>query len=223
VIIRLRSAPVAGVVALLFVLTIAGLAAANTILNPTIVNKTPTTTSTSPLTTTSNTTPTTPFVDTNGNGIADTCEQNVVADPTKAAAEQAAVDLDHDGTISVSEAARSGRTGGKNCNHGGYVNSVANGADEQSETTDEAAPTTDCVPVPLPVRDPSLDGQKNAHGKWISTVAQSDATGGKNCNHGGAVSDASKADNAARKALRDAARAAAKAARQHRQDESGTD
>jgi len=211
VIIRLRSAPIAGVVALLFVLTIAGLAAANTILNPTIVNKTPTTTST--LTTTPTTPTTTAFIDANGNGIADTCEQNVVADPTKAAAEQAAVDLDHDGTISVSEAARSSRTGGKNCNHGGYVSSVANGTDEQSETTDEAAPTTDCVPVPLPVRDPSLDGQKNAHGKWISSVAQSGATGGKNCNHGGAVSDASKADNAARKAARDAA----KNAQQHGQ------
>ena len=218
--IRLRTAPVAGVVALLFVLVIAGLAAANTILNPTIVNKTPTLTST---TTSTTSTTTAAFVDTNGNGIADSCEQNVVADPTKAAAEQAAVDTNHDGTISVPEAAHSDRIGGKNCNHGGYVSSVANGsADEQSQTN-ETAPTTDCVPVPLPERDPSLDGQKNAHGKWISTVAQSDATGGKNCNHGGAVSDASKADNAARKALRDAARAAAKAARQQGKDENGGD
>ena len=123
----------------------------------------------------------------------------------------------------VSTVAQSDAIGGKNCNHGGYVSSVANGgADEQSGTTDESAPTT-CVPVPLPERDPSLDGQKDAHGKWMSTVAQSDATGGKNCNHGGAVSDASKADNALRKALRDAARAAAKAARQQGKDENGGD
>ena len=48
-----------------------------------------------------------------------------MADPVAAAAALAAADLDHDGTISVSEAARSGWTGGKNCNHGGYVSGVA--------------------------------------------------------------------------------------------------
>jgi hypothetical protein len=147
----------------------------------------------------------------------------VVADAPAAAAAEAAVDTNSDGTISVPEAAHSDRTSGLNCNHGGYVSGVANGSGAADEPTTESkdateraqdAPTT-CVPVAPPVRDPALDGQKNAHGKWISTVAQSDATGGKNCNHGGAVSEASKADNAARKALRDAAKAAAKAAKQH--------
>ena len=38
-----------------------------------------------------------------------------------------AADLDHDGAISVSEAAQSDWVGGKNCNHGGYVSSVAQG------------------------------------------------------------------------------------------------
>jgi hypothetical protein len=90
--------------------------------------------------------------------------------------------------------------------------------------TDEAATedTTDtaCVEVPPPDRDPALDEQKNGHGKWVSIVAQSDATGGKNCNHGGAVSEAAKKDHeaaaaarAAAKAERDAARAEKKAAR----------
>ena len=51
--------------------------------------------------------------------------RHVVDDPTAAAAAEAAVDTNHDGTISVSEAAHSDRTGGKNCNHGGYVSSVA--------------------------------------------------------------------------------------------------
>ena len=200
------------------------------------------------------------FVDINGNGIDDTCETgDIVADPDAVAAEDAAVDLDGDGTISVSEAARSDRIGGKNCNHGGYVSWVAQGScaeatptptpaqpafvtgdapeDATDETTTEstscdetavgptetptdAAPTgtptdqaadTTCVEVPPPDHDPALDEQKNGHGKWVSLVAQSDAIGGKNCNHGGAVSEAAKKDHDAAKAARDAA----KLAREH--------
>jgi len=212
---RIRRAWLASAGATLLVLMFTGLAAGRVVLNDSG------TTVTADAPAAPDTTAT--FEDTNGNGIDDDCETNVVADPVKAAEADKAVDTNADGVISVSEAAHSPRIGGKNCNHGGYVSSVANGgADEQSGTTDESAPTT-CVPVPLPERDPSLDGQKDAHGKWMSTVAQSDATGGKNCNHGGAVSDASKADNALRKALRDAARAAAKAARQQGKDENGGD
>jgi hypothetical protein len=190
------------------------------------------------------------FVDTNGNDIADSCEDpaTVVPDQTKADAAEKAVDLDGDGTISVSEAAQSDRVGGTNCNHGGYVSWVAQGScpdaapaladplvtgptpeegsttatcDEQAAeeptdetTTDEAAaPATDCVEVPPPPHDPALDLQKNGHGKWVSTVAQSKAIGGKNCNHGGAVSEAAKKDHAADAAARDAAKAARAAAR----------
>src|SRR5262245_64238849 len=70
------------------------------------------------------------FVDTNGNGIDDTCEDpaTVVADQTAADAAEKAVDLNGDGTISVSEAAQSDRIGGENCNHGGYVSWVAHGS-----------------------------------------------------------------------------------------------
>ena len=196
------------------------------------------------------------YVDVNGNGIDDTCETgDIVADPDAAAAEDAAVDLDGDGTISVSEAAQSGRIGGANCNHGGYVSWVAQGscadatptptpaqpafvtgdapedatdetntessscdqtAVEPTETptdaTEQAADTT-CVEVPPPDRDPALDEQKNGHGKWVSMVAQSDAIGGKNCNHGGAVSEAAKKDHEAAAAAREAAKAERKAAR----------
>jgi hypothetical protein len=96
------------------------------------------------------------------------------------------------------------------------------------ETTEEAAQdsTTECVEIPPPDRDPALDTQKNGHGKWVSIVARSNAIGGKNCNHGGAVSEAAKdktasdaakaaakAERAAAKAERAAAREAAKAAR----------
>ncbi|HEU4571804.1 MAG TPA: hypothetical protein VFR93_03890, partial [Candidatus Limnocylindrales bacterium] len=69
--------------------------------------------------------------------------------------------------------------------------------DTATETTDE---TTD-APAP------------NAHGKAVSEVAKSDAVGGKNCNHGGAVSEAAHKDRAADKEARDAAKAARDAAR----------
>ena len=194
-----------------------------------------------------------PFKDANGNGIDDTCEQNVVAMPAAAAAAEAAIDTNHDGKISVSEAAHSNRTGGKNCNHGGYVSSVAHAQAEacQSTTTgggpagaitnkvDEAGgtdcagtdetdatdstdgtdstgttPRADCQAVAGPQPPAVPDTAPNAHGKWVSSVARSDAIGGKNCNHGGAVSEAAKLG----KAERDAAKAARKAARQSAKD-----
>jgi hypothetical protein len=202
------------------------------------------------------------FVDTNGNDIDDACETAPVEpDEDAAKAAEEAVDTDGDGTISVSEAAHSGRIGGKNCNHGGYVSWVAQGScadatptpaepalvtgpepgdgteaaatesstcDEQAEgatedASDEAADAgsdeqeaadATCEEVAPPERDPALDEQKNGHGKWVSTVAQSDAIGGKNCNHGGAVSEAAKKDHEADKAARDAAKAERKAARE---------
>ena len=45
--------------------------------------------------------------------------------PTPVTAEQATVDTNADGVISTTEAAHSARTGGKNCNHGGYVSWIA--------------------------------------------------------------------------------------------------
>ena len=186
------------------------------------------------------------FVDLNGNDIDDTCEEpeTVVPDETAAAEAEAAIDLDSDGTISVSEAAQSDRIGGKNCNHGGYVSWVAQGScpdpvaepapalvtgpavdaavattcEEETTTPEEeaAAPAADCVEVAPPERDPALDEQKNGHGKWVSSVAQSDAKGGKNCNHGGAVSEAAKKDHEAAKAAREAAKAERDAAKAER-------
>jgi hypothetical protein len=185
------------------------------------------------------------FVDLNGNDIDDTCEEpgTVVPDETAAAEAEAAVDLDGDGTISVSEAAQSSRIGGKNCNHGGYVTWVAHGScpdpveepapalvtgpaldaaaattceDETTTPEEAAAPAADCVEVAPPERDPALDEQKNGHGKWVSSVAQSEAKGGKNCNHGGAVSEAAKKDQEAAKAAREAAKAERDAAKAER-------
>jgi len=211
---RLRSTWLASAGAVVLVLVFAGLAAGRIVLTE---EAPPVPEVTTPDTTAS-------FEDLNGNGIDDDCEEagTVLPDPTAAASAEAAVDANADGVISVSEAAHSDRTGGKNCNHGGYVSWVAHGSPDATTESTTAAQTTECVPVPLPERDPALDTQKNGHGKWVSTVAQSEATGGKNCNHGGAVSEAAKKDHAAAaaaralaKAEREAARAEAKANKQH--------
>ena len=178
------------------------------------------------------------FEDLDGDGVDDDCDDEVVDDEAAATEAEAAVDLNSDGVISTSEVAQSGRIGGKNCNHGGYVSTVAHGedcdddadavlvadpaCDEPAEeepvedTEDPAEEPVVCETAPVveePVEEP-VDLAKNAHGKAVSKVAHDkDAVGGKNCNHGGAVSEAAKKDQAAK----DAAKAAAKAdkARNH--------
>lgn len=84
----------------------------------------------------------------------------------------------------------------------------------EAATDEQTAADETCEEVAPPERDPALDDQKNGHGKWVSTVATSDAIGGKNCNHGGAVSEAAKKDHEADRAARDAAKAERKAARE---------
>jgi hypothetical protein len=232
---RIRNTWLAGGGALLLVLSMSGLAGAANLVTDTTTAPT--------------------FVDVNGNGIADTCETAAAPDTIAAAAAFTAADLDANGTISVSEAAQSGWVGGVNCNHGGYVSSVAktstdtcdqatgdsqdatdttenanedstdssgeDAADQSTDTsittvstvttttttttptcsqdsTDTAAPTTAICPVVAPVAPvqgtaPVVDTAPNAHGLAVSTVAQSAAVGGKNCNHGGAVSEAAHA------------------------------
>jgi hypothetical protein len=238
---RFRTSWLAGGGALLLVLSMSGLAAAAPLVSDT---------------------PTNTFQDVNGNGIDDACETAPAPDSVAAAAAFTAADLDGNGTISASEAAQSGWVGGPNCNHGGYVSSVAktstdscdqadNSGDNTTESADESqgdptegttedsgdqvtdastttastttastttatTTTTTCTPastdpstdttapapavcpVVTPVAPtggtaPVVDTAPNAHGVAVSTVAQSAAVGGKNCNHGGAVSEAAKA------------------------------
>jgi hypothetical protein len=249
---RLRTTSFAGLGAVLLALIVSGMVAAASILTavaapepdqvgPAVVD---------PVDTTGT------FEDVNGDGIDDDCQDAVVAEEAAAAAAQQAVDLNGDGTISVSEAAQSDRTGGTNCNHGGYVSQVAHdscdaagttstntdtgdqqqaGENEDTEpaadTEDAEAPASDCTTEDTQAPDPAqdqpptcdaaptgdtcttdptttetTDTPKN-HGAVVSQVAQSDAVGGKNCNHGGAVSEASHKDNDARKAARDAEKA----------------
>ena len=162
--------------------------------------------------------------DADGNGIDDDCEEAVEADAEAAAAADAAVDADGDGSVSVSEAAHSGRTGGLNCNHGGYVSNVANEAgDADDEETDEPAEETSeeaeadaetCESTEaVPPFDPATFTGPGAFGAYVSSVAAMDVAGGKNCNHGGAVSEAVKAAKEAAREARDAEKAAAKAER----------
>jgi hypothetical protein len=79
---------------------------------------------------------------------------------------------------------------------------------EEEAPTECAATTPVAEPV---VETPPADLAKNAHGKAVSGVAHDKAAvGGKNCNHGGAVSESAKAA----KAERDAAKAEKRAARE---------
>lgn len=137
------------------------------------------------------------FEDEDGDSVDDDCQDAVVPNVGAAAAALAAVDLDGNGEISTSEAAKSDRTGGKNCNHGGYVSGVARAEDGEADTAAPADCAVNVKPEAPADGDQTTDAEPNAHGKAVSEVAQSDAVGGKNCNHGGAVSGAAKAGHAA--------------------------
>jgi len=79
-------------------------------------------------------------------------------------------------------------------------------ADEPEDDADETAPepaVCEAAPVeePSPVEETPVDPAPNAHGKAVADVAHDKAAvGGKNCNHGGAVSEAAKKDHGAKHA-----------------------
>jgi hypothetical protein len=213
---RLRSTWLAGGGALLLALSLSGAVAAAA-----LVTAIATPQADEPLPVVVDTTLT--FEDLDGNGIDDDCQDAVVIDEAVAAAAEAAADLNADGVISTSEAAQSGRIGGTNCNHGGYVSTVAQTEDTEEPAEDasepvvcEAAPVAEEPVADEPVVEEPVDTAPNAHGKAVSKVAQDkDAVGGKNCNHGGAVSEAAK-DHTARDAAKDARKAAHEAAKAER-------
>ena len=131
------------------------------------------------------------YEDVDGNGIDDDCQDAVaVADPDAVTAEQATVDTDADGVISTTEAAHSARTGGKNCNHGGYVSWIAQHKH-------------DCVTESSEEESTAEDGDEPAEGDTVLVVttppdAESDAE---------ACADSAKEDHEAIKAARLAAKA----------------
>jgi len=237
---NVRSKWLAGGGAVLLALSMTGLAAAATLVDDT----TPTTLAT--------------FEDLNGNGIDDDCETGVTANADAVTLAMAAVDTNADGAISTTEAAHSGWVGGVNCNHGGYVSTVAHSTDDACDeadaseapeaTTDEGGsdegdhaanetstgePTVaaDCSEdAPDAETADESDAAKDAARAACEAalaagtpivlapmthveLAQSDLVGGKNCNHGGAVSDANKAAKAERDAAKSAARDARDAAK----------
>jgi hypothetical protein len=253
---RLRTAWIAGPAALILVILVSGAAFGATVLTAVA----PIADEQGPLPVDTIAT----FEDADGDGIDDDCDEQVAADPIAAAAAAEAVDLDHDGKVSVSEAARSNRVGGENCNHGGYVSQVAHAqadaceagdsddgdtgdtgdtgaggpgpggdwstglpatfddgdvdqtadaasttecADDDDDADDEAGDPAACDEVAAPVYDPAQFSGPGGFGRYVSSVAQSDAVGGKNCNHGGAVSEAVKAAKEAAREAPDAAKA----------------
>lgn len=221
---RLRTTSLAGSGALVLVLVVSGVVAAASVLTAMaapVADPAETEVVDTTLT----------FEDVDGNSVDDDCQEDEAADEAAAAASEVEADLDGDGMISVSEAAQTDRTGGTNCNHGGYVSGVAQdtATDEDAEeeepaedveedteedtVTCEAPADEETAPVDEPVTETDVEEPKN-HGEVVSAVAESDEVGGKNCNHGGAVSDASHADNEARKEAREAAKEARAAERE---------
>ncbi|CAN5572178.1 hypothetical protein BH20CHL7_BH20CHL7_00250 [soil metagenome] len=200
---RSRSAWLVGPLALLLTLALSGAAAAGTFVTMAVgpVGEA----ETDPLV--ADTTRT--YEDLDGDAIDDDCDDEVVADPDAVAAAAVAVDTDGDGVVSQDEAARSGRVGGPQCTHGGYVSGVAIATEDTSEVEQDAETPTDieCVPLAAPVFDPALFAGPGGFGTYVASVAASDVIGGKNCNHGGAVSEAVKAAKEIVRAERDAAKA----------------
>ena len=151
------------------------------------------------------------FVDLNGNDIDDSCEDPATVeaetDPDAQQAAEEAIDLDGDGTISVSEAAQSDRIGGKNCNHGGYVSWVAHGS----------CPDPVTEPVTAPVTGPALDAAAATCEDATTTSDEASAAKDAEKAEKKAARDAAKAERKAAhdaaKAAKDAAKAAAKAER----------
>ena len=160
------------------------------------------------------------FEDVDGNGIDDDCQaETAVAAPEAVTAEQATVDTNADGVISTTEAAHSSRTGGKNCNHGGYVSWVAHqNGDCATEPTEETTePTEACEPVDETDEGADADAAKKDH--RAAAAARLAAKVERKLAHAAAKAEranareASKADKQAAKAERNAARAAKQAER----------
>ena len=160
------------------------------------------------------------FEDLNGDGIDDDCTVAVeVLDQVAVDAEVATVDTNADGVISTSEAAQSPRTGGKNCNHGGYVSWIAHQnhncvVDEPvvEPTVDEVVTTPpDAEPdVTVEACEPAADGAARAAIKAERVLAREAAKTARDAAH-----HAAKAEREAAKAERKAAHAAWKATKTH--------
>jgi len=210
---RLRSTVLAGGGALLLVLSLSGVVAAASILTALAA---PVADPTEPVA--ADTTAT--FEDINGDGIDDDCQTDVVETPGAGDTARAAIDLNGDWQISVSEAAQSGWIGGKNCNHGGYVSGVAHACDA---TAPAEAPATgeEIVPVVAVITTVETTTCADETADAASTAAKAAARAEKDAAKLAAkearlaAKEARIAAREARAAERTAAKAAARAAKVH--------
>ena len=115
-------------------------------------------------------------------------------DSDAALAALTAADIDHDGD-DLGLRGGSERLGRWQELQPRRVRQLGRDAVQMTPTTTRTPRAAEC---PAPAVEPAaedeapVDTAPNAHGKAVSKVAQSDAVGGKNCNHGGAVSEAAK-------------------------------
>jgi hypothetical protein len=157
------------------------------------------------------------FEDLNGDGIDDDCTVAVeVLDQVAVDAEVATVDTNADGVISTSEAAQSPRTGGNNCNHGGYVSWIAH--QNHNCVVDEPVvePTAEEVVTTPPDAEPDVtveDCEPAANAAERAAIKAERASAREAAKTAREVArDAAKAEREAAKAERTAARDAKKAA-----------
>jgi hypothetical protein len=166
--------------------------------------------------------------DVDGNGIDDDCQTTPAeANTDAAAAADQAADLNGDGVLSQSEAAQSGRIGGKNCNHGGYVSAMAHAKHDcttppATEPTDgdTTEPTNPTVTLTLAGDDEQgEDADEQGADAEDGDEAKDESGDAPACDADTKVSDHEAAKEArtaahdAAKAERDAKKAEAKAAR----------
>ena len=151
------------------------------------------------------------FEDVDGDGVDDDCQEAALENTEAATAAFEAADLNDDGMISVTEAAQSGWTGGSELQPRRLREPGCPGrrrGDRRGDRGRRGGRREACEEVAAPEPETPLDPTApNSHGAWVSWVAGSEATGGKNCNHGGAVSEAAKKDHEGAKAERDATKA----------------
>ncbi|MEJ7697838.1 MAG: hypothetical protein WKF78_14790 [Candidatus Limnocylindrales bacterium] len=213
---RKRMTGLAGTGAMILVLSLSGVvAAANVLVGTTVITVAdPTVDPTlDPIVDTSLT-----YEDVDGNGIDDDCQAvPATADEAAAAAAATALDANGDGVVSQSEGAQSAITGGKNCNHGGYLSQLA----KSGQTCDATAP--DATVPDETETDATETGQGDANDQGDDE--QGDANDQGDDEQGlpetcvdKAAHDAAKADRQAKheaaKAERKTTREAAKADRQ---------
>jgi len=151
------------------------------------------------------------FEDVDGDGVDDDCQDvTAVVDEAAAAAAAASLDTNSDGVISTWEAAHSTFSGGRNCNHGGFVSQLA-------KTNGACATATPLEPVPTVAT--SAEGDEDGDSDACTTEEVAAAKAARDAEKDArtlereAAKTARQAGAEARSAERESARAARRAAK----------